>query len=214
VESFYGYNLGGPFGQALLQDPGHWVHQLPGRLLHNVIDHMLNKMAEFVPDETPVIRAVGSVLRPQRLGDERDRMHDELRLLVQGRKVSGYGTFSAHVRPVAQFVRLYGTKNIAHVDYVGRTVTLQADATLPSAIGRVLPGIEQGLAFLREGGRNILRFVRSDFHFFAGLKRHLELFYDAILEGRPPPVAYRDILRIATIMDTIFAELGSAEARP
>ena len=44
VESWFGYNLSGPFGAAMLADASHWVHALPGRLFHNNIDHMLNKV--------------------------------------------------------------------------------------------------------------------------------------------------------------------------
>jgi len=32
VETFYGYNLAGQFGSAILADGAHWVHKLPGKL--------------------------------------------------------------------------------------------------------------------------------------------------------------------------------------
>jgi len=38
----------------------------------------------------------------------------------------GLRTFTSHVKPAAHFVRLYGEKNIMHVDYVSRTVTFGA----------------------------------------------------------------------------------------
>jgi len=139
VESFYGYDLGGAFGKALLADTSHWVHGLPGKLFHNIIDHMLNKILEFVPDEVPQVTALASSLRSERFGDERDAMMDELRVLVWGQRVTGYGTFSSHIRPAGHLVRVYGTRNTAHVDLVARTITLQASPKLPSAIGRLLP---------------------------------------------------------------------------
>src|SRR5579862_340607 len=49
LESFLGYNLSGPFGTVLLNDGGHWVHQLPGKLVQNSLDHLLIKVVEFVP---------------------------------------------------------------------------------------------------------------------------------------------------------------------
>ena len=171
VESFYGYNLDGPFGKALLADPGHWVHGLPGKLFHNIIDHMLNKIVEFVPDDVPQVTALAS-----------DAMMDELRVLVRGQRVTGYGTFSSHIRPAAQFVRVYGTRNIAHVDFLARTVTLEASPKLPSAIGRLLPPFEHASALVGQGLSNLGRFLRSDFQYFAGMRHLMSLFFEGLDE--------------------------------
>src|SRR5690606_9954391 len=54
VESYYGYNLAGPYGAAIMADADHWVHRLPGGLLQNNIDHLLNKLVEFFPDDEPI----------------------------------------------------------------------------------------------------------------------------------------------------------------
>jgi len=207
VESFYGYNLDGPFGKALLADPGHWVHGLPGKLFHNIIDHMLNKIVDFIPDDVPQVTAIARALRPGRLGDERDTMMDELRVLVRGQRVTGYGTFSSHIRPAAQFVRLYGSRNIAHVDLVARTVTLESSPKLPSAIGRLVPPFELAGALVSQGLSNVSRFLHSDFQFFAGMRRLMSLFFDSIVDDTPVPIPYRDILRISQLMDEIFRQV-------
>jgi predicted dehydrogenase len=236
VESFYGYNLGGPFGSAIMGDPGHWVHRLPGKLVHNNIDHILYKIPEFLPDDRsdeaffadplgPLrVTASGYVRRATRYGDTRDELVDELRLVVLGGAVplgpqaapnpgplrgpvSVYGTFSSHPKPTGHFARVYGTKNTLHVDYVMRSVTLDATSTLPSAIGRLVPAFGQGLQYLREGGKNLARFARSDFHYFSGMNRLFSMFYESIARGGPPPIPYRDILRIAAIMDEVFRQV-------
>jgi predicted dehydrogenase len=208
VESFFGYALDSPFGQAMLADPGHWVHRLPGRLFHNIIDHAVSKVCEFLPDERPRVLAHASALRPQRFGDARDQLQDELRVLLAGARVSAYVTFSAHARPVGQFVRVYGTRNTLAVDYVARTVTLDRAATLPSAIGRLLPAFQQAGGLLREGAGNVWRFARSDFHYFAGLQTQLGRFYDCIVRDGPPPYPYRDIVRVSELLDEIFRQVG------
>jgi predicted dehydrogenase len=213
VESFYGYNLAGPFGQALLGDASHWVHHLPGKLFHNTIDHPFSKIIEFIPDEDPEVHAFGHVQRSKRFGDSRDDLMDELRVVVRGKKVTGYVTFSAHIRPAAHFVRLYGTKNTLHVDYTSRTVAFDANPSLPSAIGRVVPAFEQAGRYAAQGWKNVKRFARSDFHFFAGLANLLNGFYDSIETGGPPPIPYRDILRIGKMMDTIFHQVDQGRWR-
>ncbi|MCC6558639.1 MAG: Gfo/Idh/MocA family oxidoreductase [Polyangiaceae bacterium] len=207
VESCFGYNLAGPFGAALLGDGNHWVHRLPGKLFHNNIDHLLNKVLEFMDDDMPAVTAFGYSLRERRFGDTRDDMLDELRVVLRGRRVSAYGTFSSHARPAGHFLRVYGTKNTAHADFWMRTVTLDASAKLPSAIGRVTPAFDQALEYLREGGKNVLRFARSDFHFFSGLNRLIRLFYDSITTGSDLPISYRDMLRVTAMMDEIFRQV-------
>jgi predicted dehydrogenase len=209
VESYYGYSIGGQFGAAIRGDPGHWVHALPGKLFQNNVDHVLNKLTEFIDDEEPRLEAHAWRRDPTVFGDVRDELQDELRLTLIGKRVSAYGTFSSHVKPAAHFVRVYGEKNILHADYVTRTVTLEPGATLPSAIGRLVPAFGQAGQFLRAGGRNVKAFARGDFQFFSGMKRLMEMFYDAVATGGPPPIPMRDILRIALWMDRIWAQIGS-----
>lgn len=210
VESFYGYNLAGAYGSAILGDPNHWVLKLPGQLLHNNIDHLLNKLLEFIEADEPKIVAHGLVRRASRFGDIRDAMLDELRLLMHDGRTTAYGTFSSHARPAGHFARVYGTKNTAHVDYIARTVTLEASGSLPSAIGRLVPAFEMAARFARAGARNVGRFARSEFHFFSGLSYLIRAFYESILNDGPPPISTRDIVRISWMLDEIFRQLREA----
>jgi predicted dehydrogenase len=208
VESYFGYNLGGPFGKVMLGSPDHWVHRLPGKLFHNNINHMLNKVTEFITDDRPDIKAFGYSLRSEKFGDVRDDLLDELRVVIRGERVSAYGTFTSRVQPVAQFVRVYGTKNILHLDLTSRTVTVEQGATLPAAIGRVAAGFSQTWEYAKSAAKNVGRFAKSDYHYFAGLHTLIERFYDHIQNDAPAPVSTRDILRISWMMDEIFAEIG------
>ncbi len=212
AESYYGYNLAGQFGSALLSDPTHWVHRLPGKLFHNIIDHLLNKIAEFVPDDDPHVLVHASSLRPQRFGDHRDLLKDELRLMIYGERVTAFGTFSSHIRPVRESLRLYGTRNTAHIDWDMRTVTLEAAGSLPSAIGRLVPAFSMARSYLREGMRNVWSFARNDFHYFIGLKTQLTAFYDCILRDTDPPYPYRNIIRVSAMLDEIFAQADQGQS--
>lgn len=210
VDSWFGYNLGGPFGKVILGSPDHWVHRLPGKLFQNNINHMLNKITELVDDERPEVKAVAWRRdRDRQFGDVRDELLDELRVIIRGEKVSAYGTFTAAVQPVAHFSRIYGTRSILHLDFVSRTVTVERGATLPSAIGRLAAGFAQTAEYARSALDNARRFAASDYHFFAGMNELIRRFYDSILNGAPLPIPTRDILRIAWIMDEIFAQIRS-----
>src|SRR5262249_2089028 len=53
VDALQGYDLGGPFGRLLRDEPDHWVHRLPGGLFQNVMSHALARMLKFVTDASP-----------------------------------------------------------------------------------------------------------------------------------------------------------------
>jgi predicted dehydrogenase len=214
VESCYGYNLFDPaFGAVILKDENHWVHKLPGKLFHNNIDHLLNKIAEFVSDDHPMVRAFSYRRREAIHNETIDALPDELRIMICGRHVSAYGTFSSHARPRGHFLRVYGTKNSLSVDYVSRTVILESCPKLPTAVGRLLASFEQAWQYFREGSRNVVHFAKSEYHLFAGFNFLISAFYDSIINDSPPPVSYRDILWVSAMMDEVFVQLNQPEVR-
>jgi predicted dehydrogenase len=212
VESVFGYDLSGAFGRAVMSDPGHWVHGLPGGLFQNNIDHLLNKVVEFVDDDRPRVTVEAWSRRRERYGDARDRLQDELRVMIRGSSVSAYATFSSHARPAIHSLAVYGTRNTARADFVSRTVTLEAAPSMPSAIGRLLPAFTTAGRFAREGLRNVRRFARSEFQFFAGLNELFRLYYTSILEAGTLPIPHRDILRISWLLEEVFSRARSDEA--
>ncbi len=133
-------------------------------------------------------------------------MQDELRVMIRGARVSAYATFSSHIKPTGHFARVYGTKNTIQVDYALRSVTVEPHARLPSAIGRLVPAFDQGVQYLKEGGKNVKKFAKNEFHFFSGLAKLFSLYYASIREGAPLPISHRDMLRVSWMMDEIFRQ--------
>jgi predicted dehydrogenase len=210
IESYYGYDLAGDFGHALLSDDRHWVHQLPGKLFQNVIDHAVNKITPFLRDET--LEIVARAYRQRQFNDaDSDGPLDELRVMILGDRLSAYLTFCSHARPVSHFMRVYGTKNTAHVDFAFRTMLVERKQTFPTAFGRLLPPFRSSWYSLREATLNAREFVGSRFHFFAGMNRLISLFYESILYDTRVPIPYAEILRVSEIMDEITAQVYPAE---
>jgi predicted dehydrogenase len=205
IESYYGYDLAGGFGQALLSDDRHWVHQLPGKLFQNIIDHAINKITPFLPDE-PVEIIARAYRHRHSKDDGTDGVLDELRVMIVAGCVSAYVTFSSHARPVGHFMRVYGTKNTAHIDFALRTMLVEKKQTVPSALGRLLPPFKSSWQHLRQATHNAREFAGSHFHFFAGMNRLLSLFYESILHDTSVPIPYSEILRVSQIMDEISAQ--------
>jgi hypothetical protein len=101
----------------------------------------------------------------------------------------------------------YGTKNTAQLDFENSTITLRRDSVLPGVLGRLVSPVAQGWQYIREGGRNVLRFARSEYHFFEGFNYLLSKFYDGIVHNLPVPIPYGQILRVAAISDEIANQL-------
>jgi predicted dehydrogenase len=206
IESYYGYDLAGGFGQALLSDDRHWVHQLPGKLFQNIIDHAINKITPFLPDEPADIIA-RAYRRRNSVGDRTDGVLDELRVMILAGGMSAYVTFSSHARPVGHFMRVYGTKNTAHIDFAFRGMFVEEKQTVPSAVGRLLPPFKSSWQSLRQATQNVREFAGSRFHFFEGMNRLLSLFYQSILHDTQVPISYTEILRVSQIMDVISSQV-------
>ena len=209
IDSMFGYNLGGAFGKAILSDSNHWVHRLPGKLFQNNIDHLIYKAVEFLDeDEMPEIHAFASTRRLERFGDARDIMQDELRVLINGKNISVSGVFSSHIRPTGHLLKIYGTKNSVKIDFNSRTVIFDKDTKLPGAFGRLALPFQQSHQFLQQGNQNIKRFLKYDFHFFAGLQNLIDMFYNSILNDTPVPISYKKILLVSAIMEEIFRQIS------
>jgi predicted dehydrogenase len=206
IESYYGYDLAGGFGQALLSDDRHWVHQLPGKLFQNIIDHAINKITPFLPDE-PLEIVARAYRRRHSKNDRTDSVLDELRVMILAGGMSAYITFSSHARPVGHFMRVYGTKNTAHIDFALRTMEVEEKQSVPSALGRLLPPFKAGWQSLRQATKNVREFTGSRFQFFAGMNRLLSQFYESVLHDTPLPISYAEILRVSQIMDEISAQV-------
>jgi predicted dehydrogenase len=206
IESYYGYDLAGGFGQALLSDDRHWVHQLPGKLFQNIIDHAINKITPYLPDEP--LEIIARAYRRRHMKDDRtDDVLDELRVMILAGGMSAYITFSSHARPVGHFMRVHGTRNTAHIDFALRTMSVEEKQNVPSALGRLLPPFKSGWQSLRQGTKNAREFAGSRFQFFAGMNRLMSQFYESILHDTPVPIPYTEILRVSQIMDEISAQV-------
>ncbi|MFK7956129.1 MAG: Gfo/Idh/MocA family protein [Lysobacterales bacterium] len=214
VESWFGYNLSGSFGKLIYSTPDHWVHQLPGGLLQNNINHLMHKLTEFVLDDSPTVDALAWRSDVSRhYGDRRDNMADELRLNIRGEKVTGSGVFTTRAGPVGHFQHIYGTQGQIRVDYNTRAVVLDRGVVLPSAIGRLLAGVSTAASQTGSAIRNLWHFTTNRYHYFAGMQALIRQFYQAIAEGREPPISHQEILRITRLLDEVFEQASGGSSR-
>lgn len=214
LDTAYGYNLAGDYGIAVMSDPHHWVHRLPGRLFQNVLDHVLAKVAPFIGDDCDV-HAIGFRRRAPIGQPLVDDMPDELRFMLRSGAVTVTGMISAHARPVAHTLRVAGTLDTVELDYGARTLVRSARQSQPSSLGRLFPPFVQSRQFLRAGLRNLGAFRRHEAHYFQCMRVLLRRFYDAIEGHGPDPVPPEQILRVGRLIDAIVAQVHApAAAQP
>ncbi len=207
IHTTFGYDLAGDYGLAVLSDPNHWVHKLPGKLFHNVLDHVIAKVAPFLGDSTTA--QVLAFRRRKASGvPELDAMADELRFLLRSGDLTVSGVLTAHGRPVTHTLQVAGTRGTLELDYANRTLVPVAAQTQPSAIGRLFPPWVQARRFAGNGLRNLGRFRRHEFHYFQGMRHLLDQWYVAIESGGTSPVPSPEILRTCRIIDAIVAGMG------
>lgn len=199
VETYYGDSLSGSFSRMFLHDREHWIHELPGKLFQNIISHALYHIVPFFPAKMD--RFACFTMDRSRNG----LFHDELRVMIQSGTVTGYLTFTSSVRPVIQFLKIYGTRAVVEVDLTNHTICCHESKGLPLALARAFSPISKGKHLIKEGVANLANtFIGRD-RFFAGMGNLFRLLYRNISEGKIiSPVDYDHVLRVSELMDKII----------
>jgi len=214
MESFFCYELRDGYAAALLGDKQHWVRQLPGKLLHNVISHGIVRIAEYLRDETPFVMA-HAFASPFLRGLGEDDILDELRVIVADKSgPTAYFTFSSQMRPSLHQFRLYGPANGLVLDDDEHSVIKLRGTRYKSYAQKFIPSVELATQHLANLKSNLRLFIKRDFHMAAGKKNLFEAFYRSITDDEPLPIPYREILLSCKIMDAIFAQIGRQAILP
>ena len=210
MESYYCYELGqSGYAKALLGDKRHWVRRLPGKLLQNVISHGIARIAEYMKTDSPQVMAWGFT-SPFLKNSGEGEIIDELRVIVSEEDCrTAYFTFSSQMRPTLHEFRVYGPKNGLILDHDQDTLIRLRGKRFPSYAEKFIPPLQFAAQYLGNWKTNMRTFLARDFHMKSGMKYLIENFYRSILEGTPVPVPEREIVLTATIMDSIFEQLGT-----
>ena len=207
LESHFSYDLGDKnYAAALLGDRQHWVRQLPGQLLHNIISHGVARLAEFLSDElTEVIAIADQSPRLRSFGG--NEVRDELRVLIRDKSgMTAFFCFSTQIKGLNQ-LRVYGPKGSVVVDHISGTVIRSKFRSCKSYLTYFVPPLRAAREHLRNARINVTNFVRQRLYQDSGMKELIERFYNSVRSGSPPPIPYREIILTARIMDEIFVQI-------
>jgi predicted dehydrogenase len=214
IESYYTYDLGDPsYARALLGDKNHWVRRLPGKLLQNVISHGIARIAEFMTSDSPQVIAHGFVSSLLKRIDESEIV-DELRVIMsEASGTTAYFTFSSQMKPPMHQLRLYGPRNGLIVDQDHEILIKLRGQKYKSYADMFIPPGAFAKQHMGNLFTNVRLFLGRDFHLDSGMKYLIEAFYRSVREDAPVPIPYREILLTARIMDSIFEQVSSSQAR-
>jgi predicted dehydrogenase len=211
VESYYCYDLGdASYAKAVLGDRHHWVRQLPGGLLQNIISHGISKIAEFLKSNSVEVLAYGFTSPLLRKIGETDIV-DELRVIIHDGEVTAYFTFSSQMRPMLHQLRLYGPKNGLIIDDDQQTMIKVKGTPYKSYLEQFIPPWNYAKQYIADSLGNMREFLKGNFHMGYGMKVLMQTFYRSITYNTPLPIPYEEILLTSQIMDEIFSQLCSGQ---
>jgi predicted dehydrogenase len=198
-----GYPLSGQFGAQVAADPNHWVRRLPGGLFQNTISHPPYRITDFLSDHNPHIRADWI----SRNGFD---FPTDLRVEFLGTEVTGSLVFDTRIQS-QRVTRVYGTRGCLVVDFDAQIIHRNQSPRLPGAFGKLERPCSELCQATRTLAGNLSRFLRSDMHYFAGMRNLFERFYECISTGGEPPIPSTEIRRVTRLMDTIFEQCRASE---
>ena len=208
MESIYGYDFSDErYAKAVLGDKNHWVRQLPGGLLQNIISHGIGKIVEYLQDDNVTVLANGFTSHfLESIGET--RIVDELRVIIcDGHRTTAYFTFSTQIRPTLHQFRICGPKNSLIADHEHQTLIKVPQKTYKSYLNQFIPPFSDAKQYFANGNRNIYRFLRNEFHADSAIHFLIRAFYQALIENTPLPIPYRDILLTSRIIDEILKQI-------
>ncbi len=208
MESYYGYEFGSIYGNAIVRDKQHWVRRLPGKLLQNVISHGIARIAEFLCDQKPLVIAHGFV-SPSLKSVGEEEIVDELRVIIADQRgTTAYFTFSSQMRPTINQFRIFGCQNGIFLDETQQAVIKLRGHRYKSYAEQFIPHANFSRQYIGNFFRNVSRFVAKDFHMEGGKKCLIDSFYCAVISKTPEPIPHNQILLTSWIMGEIFKQIS------
>lgn len=208
MESHYAYDLDDlTYVRPILGSRQHWVRQLPGQLIQNVISHGIARLAEFLDDDLSdiVARAHQSAKLQMLHGEE---VLDELRVLIRDRSgTTAFFCFSTQIKPGLSQFRICGPQNSILVDQTSGSLIQNKKRNNKSYLTYFLPPLLNAREHLRNAAHNIIHFAGRKLYQDSGMTELIRRFYQSIRLKTPPPIPYREIILTARIMDEVFAQI-------
>ena len=205
VDSYYGFNLGENLASRYMAPGGsqHWTFDLPGGLYQNLIPHPLCLAIELLgqPAEVTAHARYGRVVPHQPT--------DELRVMLETEEAGGLVTVSLAASPRLQYLTVWGTKMILHVDLLNKWLVCHTTPRgLPKAVGRALTNLRHSWTIFKGTVAGMFKVLTRRWTPYEGIDLVIKEFYSALEDGRQPPVTAQEGVDVMKAMDRAWDSAG------
>ena len=188
---------GGAFADENLPHP---IHQMPAGAIHDFITHLCSLTVSFIPDFERVSAAWSN-----HGGGDLFR-YDDLDAIVVGNSAHARIRFSCHTSPKSCAVIVRGSKGYAETDLYQpylRCVIPRAGELLSPLINHFVNGCDLIGASMRNFRRKIMQRT-----VYEGLHRLLDKTYEALIDGKAPPISFEDMERTNRLVNALLLEVN------
>lgn len=209
MDSIYCYNWGNEsYAKSIIGNANHWVNQLPGKLLQNIISHGISKIAEFLDTDNPkVIVDTYKSDFIEKLGSS--EIVDELRVIIRDQQRSSYFTFSSTIKPQVHSFKIYGPKRTLELNHNTQTLIKYEDFGYRSYLRYVLEPRKIAKQYRLNSRLNLKGLYKKEIRGDFGIEYLTQAFYNSVLDKCDLPISYQEILLTSKIMENIFSQIYS-----
>lgn len=197
---------GFPFWITPAQIEDRSVAKLPGGLVQDLAPHCLYSLLEFIG--APVRFHVLS----KKNGLAPAAPAEEVRLMMEGKRILGTGTISLSAQPYMNYFTLYGSKMTAIVNLENFTLMVKRDRFTQQLLRKSTGGIDQALQLTAGTIGSVLHFATGKLPRYPGILELIRRFYGSVQDGTPPPVSPeqgRETVRLIQELVTTMREESS-----
>jgi predicted dehydrogenase len=188
---------GGIFADENLPNP---IHKMPAGVIHDFITHLCSLVVRFVPDFDKV-SAVWS-----NHGGGNLFKYDDLDAIVVSGSAHARIRFSCHTPPKAFTVTVRGSNGYAETDLFQpylRCVIPRSGELLSPLINHFINGCDLvGASFVNFRNKIMQKTV------YEGMHRLLDKTYEALIDGKAPPISFADMERTNRLVNALLSEVN------
>jgi predicted dehydrogenase/nucleoside-diphosphate-sugar epimerase len=182
----------------------HWLSQLPGGLVLDLVPHPLSIVLHFLgkPQKAWVAKQNNGLLP--------NDWPDELRVSLQGSQITGSVGVSLGGRPDCFTCNIYGTRMTIHVNISNMSIVTRKVRPVPKPLVRALDNFEQAGQLLTSTLANSFKvgLGMSASPGMGGVKQVIKEFYRSIERKSEPPVTGAEGKIVTEVVDEILRQVS------
>jgi len=195
ADAFFAFDTRRVIGNRGLE--GTWLRDLKGHFLQDLFPHPVCMLLEFMRDFEK------SFIIKKELGGK-DKLKEEVRVLLDSKKTTGSVTLSLSTRPDIFTLNLYGTKMVLKVDLSNMSIVKQKPYNIPKAVARGVDNLSQSIQIVGNTINMAIGIALKRVSAAGGMGNLINSFYTSLDKDWPVPVSGEDAKKIVELAEKIW----------